>query len=187
MREPSGRPRKPTLAERREQRAAVEDPGEVVDAAARLLEARPRSVAEIRRRLTAAGYRTDLVAAAVERMTGLGFLDDAAFARAWVESRDRAHPRGEHALRQELRLKGIKQSLVDEILDERQVAGAGTDADLAAAEHLLERSARALARLTDPRLRRQRAYTLLARHGFSPSVAADVARRLVEGDEATDE
>ena len=33
-------------------------------------------------------------------------LDDEAFARAWVESRDRARPRGERALRAELRQKG---------------------------------------------------------------------------------
>ena len=36
-----------------------------------------------------------------------GYLDDAAFARTWVESRDRARPRGESALRRELTLKGM--------------------------------------------------------------------------------
>ena len=39
-------------------------------------------------------------------MTELGMLDDETFARAWVESRDRARPRGERAIREELRLKG---------------------------------------------------------------------------------
>src|SRR5512146_1728847 len=110
MAEARGRPRKPSLAERRERRAAVDDPAEVVDAAARFLEARPRSVAEVRRRLLTAGYRAPLVDAAIERLTGLRYLDDEAFARAWVESRARARPRGEIALRRELRLTGVEAS-----------------------------------------------------------------------------
>src|SRR5512136_1705988 len=96
------RARKPTLAERRERRAGVEDVAEVLDAAARLLEARPRSVEEVRRRLTRLGYRAPLVDEVVERLVELRYLDDEAFARAWVESRDRSKPRGEHALRREL-------------------------------------------------------------------------------------
>ena len=41
------RARKPTPAERREQRAGVDDPDEVLEAGARFLEARPRSVTEV--------------------------------------------------------------------------------------------------------------------------------------------
>ncbi len=67
---PPPRPRKPTPAERRERRSRVDDPAEVLDAAARLLEARPRSVAEVRRRLTSLGYRADLVEATVLRLAG---------------------------------------------------------------------------------------------------------------------
>lgn len=172
------RPRKPSLAERRERRGAVEDLGEVVDAAARFLEARPRSVAEVRRRLSTAGYRADLVEAAVNRLGDLGYLDDEAFARAWVESRDRAHPRGEQALRRELHLKGVERSVVDTVLAER--AGAAGEPDLAAAERLLARNRAALDRIAEPRRRRERAYALLARHGFDPSVASGLARRFVD-------
>ena len=89
-----------SLAERRERRAAVDDPAVVLEAAARFLEARSRSVAEVRRRLRRAGYRAELVEGAIARLAELGMLDDAAFARAWMESRDRARPRGEIALRE---------------------------------------------------------------------------------------
>ena len=188
------RPRKPSIAERRERRAAVEDVGEVLDAAARFLESRPRSTAEVRRRLTSAGYRHDLVDAAIVRLTELGYLDDAAFAQAWVESRDRAHPRGEHALRQELRLKGVDRGLIDGVLGERQRRTEQDpeqpSADAAAAAELLLRNARALDRVADPRRRRQRAYALLARHGFDPTVASEASRRLAapsDGSEAADE
>ena len=190
----AGRPRRrESFAERRERHAAVDDPAVVLEAAARFLEARSRSVSEVRRRLGGAGYRPDLVDGAVERMTELGMLDDETFARAWVESRDRARPRGERAIREELRLKGIDREIVDVVLGERRnraAASGGTEdasddlppasADRTAAERLLAKNARALERVADPRKRRQRAYALLARHGFDPETCREVAATLVE-------
>jgi regulatory protein len=170
-----------TFAERRERRAAVEDPAVVLEAATRFLEARSRSVAEVQRRLTSAGYRTDLVNDAIARLGDLGVLDDEAFARAWVESRDRARPRGERALRDELRLKGVDRALVDSVLGERRELRSGDDApadlspDRIAAQRLIERQARSLARIVDPRKRRERAYALLARNGFDPEICREVA------------
>lgn len=161
-------------------------------AAARFLEVRPRSVAEVRRRLRSAGYSGALVEGAVERLVELGFLDDAAFARAWVESRDRARPRGERALRVELRQKGVGRAETDEALGERRDGveagdGAGS-ADEAAAERLLARRASQLGRVPDPRVRRQRAYALLARNGFDPGVCSTVAKRFAErADDGMDE
>ena len=182
------RSRKPTPAERRDQRAQVDDPAAVLEAAARYLEARQRSIAEVRRHLGRMGYRPELVEAATARLEELGLLDDDAFARAWVESRDRAKPRGEHALRRELGLKGVDRSLVDGVLEERRegAGGAGGSgdhgpaaADDAAAERLLAKKMSPILREADPRRRLQRAYTLLARNGFSPDVCSTVARRLL--------
>lgn len=179
----AGRPgRRESYAERRERRAAVEDPAVVLEAAARFLEARSRSVSEVRRRLTSAGYRVELVDAAIVRLGDLGMLDDEAFARAWVESRDRARPRGERAIRDELRRKGVEKAVVDTVLDERRGPdGDEADAapDRAAAERLLAKHARALERVPDPRQRRQRAYALLARNGFDPETCRDVAGRVL--------
>src|ERR1035437_7159428 len=87
--------------------AAETDPRGVLNAAARFLEQRSRSVEEIRRHLMVGGFPAPLVEAAVARLLELGMLDDRAFALAWVESRDRARPRGEGALRRELAFKGI--------------------------------------------------------------------------------
>lgn len=188
------RPRRPreSFAERRERHAAIEDPAVVLEAAARFLEVRPRSVSEVRQRLGTTGYRADLVDATVDRLLELEMLDDEAFAQTWVESRDRARPRGERAIREELRLKGVDRTVVEVVLDGRRVAAAersrdvGDDAgpasdpkgaDEAAAERLLAKHARALARVVDPRKRRQRAYALLARNGFDPETCRDVAAR----------
>ena len=188
----SGR-RRESLAEKRERRAAVDDPAVVLEAAARFLEARARSIGEVRRRLTSAGYRPDLVEGAIARLGELGMLDDEAFARAWVESRDRARPRGERALADELRLRGVDRTVIAAALDERREASAATEpdddeiapsADEAAATRLLERNSRLLARVADPRARRQRAYALLARNGFDPGVCAALAARVIEAPEA---
>jgi regulatory protein len=173
-----------TPAEGRERRGAIDDPAVVLEAAARFLEARSRSVAEVRRRLGRAGYRSDLVDGAIERLTELGMLDDEAFGRAWVESRDRARPRGEIALRRELALKGVERGVVDELLDERRAgaaseAGSGPSVDAVAARRLLAKHERTLGRIVDPRQRRQRAYALLARNGFDPETCREAAAAFV--------
>lgn len=174
--------RRETPAEGRARRSEIDDPAVALDAAARLLEVRPRSVDEVRRRLRDAGYRLELGDAAIERLVNLGILDDEAFARAWVESRDRARPRGERALRSELRRKGVADSIVADVLGERAARfadGTAPDdgnqrvegADEAAAARLLARRGTTAAREADPRRRRAKAYALLARNGFDPDVA----------------
>jgi regulatory protein len=173
----NARRRRELPAAKRERISKVDDPQIVLDAALRFLEVRQRSVAEVRRRLTGAGYRPELVEAAIERLGGLGILDDEAFTAAWVESRDRARPRGERALRQELRRKGVDPALIDGAMTGRRPEPGGeSDPDLAAARRLLERHARTLERVADPRIRRQRAYALLARNGFDPDIASGLVR-----------
>lgn len=184
--------------EARERRAAVDDVGTVLAAAARLLEDRPRTASDVRVRLTRAGYRAELVDAAVARLTALGYLDDEEFARAWIASRDRAHPRGERALRMELARKGVDREIVDAALAERaaqaatqadgqlepedEVTSRASGPDEAAAARVLEQRRSTLERIGDPRARRQRAYALLARSGFDPETAASVAARFMRGE-----
>jgi regulatory protein len=196
--------RRETPAEGRARRGAVDDPAAVLDAAARFLEVRPRSIDEVRRRLREAGYRADLVDGSIERLADLGMLDDEAFARAWVESRDRARPRGERALRSELRRKGVGGAIVADVLGERRTASMATgqagdpagsgdrasseSADDVAAARLLSRRGGAAAREPDLRRRRAKAYALLARHGFDPDVASRaLAAWMAEADPIAEE
>ena len=180
-------------AERMARRAAIEDPAEVLTAAARFLEARPRSTDEVRHRLREAGYRAGLVEAALLRLTELGFLDDAGFARTWVESRDRARPRGVRALRDELRRMGVATADIEGALAAREAVASGDDpgdprlvpadgeraasgaSDAAAAARLLARKGAGLMREPDLRKRRARAYAMLARAGFDPGTAGQAS------------
>ncbi len=177
-----GSGRRETPQEARQRHSLVDDPQRVSDAAVRFLEARHRSVAEVRRRLTTAGYRADLVERAIARLTEVGLLDDLEFGRLWVRSRDASRPRGEQALRRELMVKGLDRDVIARVLEERGRGPDGGDAeppDRAAATRLLERRRSALNRLDDPAERRRRAYALLARNGFDPEVCAEAANRFM--------
>jgi regulatory protein len=164
-------------AGRREERANVTDPDVVMEAAAALLAVRPRTVADTRRRLRSQGYPSALVDRTVDRLVELGLLDDGAFAQAWVDSRDRARPRGMATLRRELGRQGVPEDAARRVLDER--ADARPDADTEAATRLLGKRAASLAREPDPRKRRHKAYALLARSGFDPDVCREVAGSVI--------
>ena len=87
---------------------AVEDLRKrALDGALRLLAARPRSEAEVRDRLARRGLPPDIIRHTLERLKEYGYVDDADFARFWVESRSGANPRGRFVVRRELRAKGV--------------------------------------------------------------------------------
>lgn len=181
---------------RAEERAEPPDPAGIMAAAAALLAARPMTVMEMRRRLTARRYPADVVEAALLRLQQARYLDDRAFAVAWVASRDRSRPRGSAALRRELLTRGVAREIVDEVLAGRRepapVAGSapgpgsgeGGGTDEAAARSLLDRRAASLAQEGDPRKRRAKAWGLLVRNGFDPALAGRLA---VEAARATGE
>lgn len=174
------RRRSPEAAKaRREARGQVTDPAPVMEAAAAFLAVRPRSIGETKRRLQHLGYPHALVDEVVARLVEVGYLDDDAFARVWVESRDRARPRGEFALRRELGQKGVDRKIVDVVFAERLDAAEDGDPNLAAATALIERKRAVLEREPDPRKRRQKAYALLARAGFDPETCRVVASSFV--------
>ena len=66
----------------------------------------------------AQGFRPEAIDAAIARLAELELLDDAAFARYWVENRVAYRPRGAGALRDELRRKGIDADVTAEVLKE---------------------------------------------------------------------
>lgn len=167
---------------RREARGELTEVGPVIEAAAAFVAVRPRSIDETRRRLGQLGYPQMLIDQVIERFAEIGYLDDEAFARTWIESRDRARPRGESALRRELNLKGVDRQLVDEVLGERLDAAEDGDPNLTAAAALLERKRASLAREPDERKRRQKAYALLARNGFDPETCRALSASVMNED-----
>ena len=64
------------------------------DAALRYLASRPRSEAEVRQYLARKGFDDPTVNRVIGRLHEWGYLDDEAFARSWVQDRERFRPQG---------------------------------------------------------------------------------------------
>ena len=99
-----------------------------VEAALRLLAVGPRSERDLRDRLRRRGFWRPAVDAAVARMRELAYLDDAAYARFFVEARQAATPRSRRALAFELSRKGVDRELATEAVAELSDADAAYEA-----------------------------------------------------------
>ena len=105
--------RKPTT------RRHTRPPGDAYEDAIRFLGPRARSVAEIRRQLRGKQHDEVAIDGAIERLRANGHLDDVAFARYWLEQRERFRPKGDRALVSELLQKGVAREAIDAVLGER--------------------------------------------------------------------
>jgi regulatory protein len=138
------------------------------DRALNYLSYRPRSRAEIVTYLEGRDVPGGQIEEIVERLERAGLLDDDAFARYWVENRERFRPRGLHALRYELRRKGINDEVIERALASIDVSSS--------AYRAAEAKARQLQHL-DPATFRRKLLDYLARRGFEYEVAKDATER----------
>ncbi len=153
-------------------------------AALRFLEARPRSIAEVRARLGRKDYAPEAIDAAVARLAELELLDDAAFARYWVENRQAYRPRGTGALRDELRRKGIAPDVTAGVLSDDSLTGDEAAGAWGLARGVLHKYAESRDR--NAFTRRMGSY--LQRRGYTFEVIRPIVDQLwAEVSEATDE
>jgi regulatory protein len=132
--------------------------------ALRLIARRPRSHAELARRLEGWGVPPDDAAGVLGRLRGLGVLDDAALATAVVSSR-RAHAYGRLRIEADLARLEVDPAVCAPVVS----ASAATEADRAR-EALQARRAPATRDPADLR----RAAAFLARRGFDGDTVAAV-------------
>ncbi|HAD07377.1 MAG TPA: RecX family transcriptional regulator, partial [Anaerolineaceae bacterium] len=78
---------------------------------------RPRSEAEVRRKLIEKGFDQPLVEEIVERLKAERWLGDADFARMWTENRTTFRPRSRRLLRFELRQRGVSEDHIEQALN----------------------------------------------------------------------
>lgn len=93
---------------------AVQD--KAYDRALNLISHRPRSEWELRDYLKRKDYDEDVSKAVVDRLRDRGFVNDADFARRWVETRRLLKSTSRRRLSQELRQKHIASDIVDQVL-----------------------------------------------------------------------
>jgi regulatory protein len=147
-----------------------------IDIALRFLASRPRSEAEVRRRLARAALSAQQIDSVLAQLRRAGLIDDDAFAAYWVDQRRAFRPRGARLLKAELRAHGVAADLA------AQHAASEDDEDDAC--RAARKKARQLA-TADEATFRTRLAQFLARRGFDwDTITPTVDRLLRERGEA---
>jgi regulatory protein len=140
----------------------------------RLLTLAPKTRAQ----LAAALHRRNIPAEAAEavlaRFTDVGLIDDAAFARAWVESRHYSRGLSRRSLSAELRRQGIETEEIREAVDTLD-----PEQEVATARRLAEQKM-AATRGQPPEARIRRAAGTLARKGYPPGLVFRLIKEVLE-------
>lgn len=142
----------------------------------RRLTAAPRTRHDLRVDLLRRNIPEDVVDRVLDRFTEVGLIDDASYAQAWVESRQRSRGTARAVLRQELRTKGVPSADAEEAL-----ATIDPEAERERARQLVRAKLPSTSRL-EPVARARRLTGMLQRRGYPASVAYAVVREVVDED-----
>lgn len=129
-----------------------------------------RSRAELSTKLAKKGVPGEIAEPLLTRFEEVGLINDAAFARSWVQSRQAGKGLARRALAQELRRKGIDDETAREALDE-----VDPEAELESARVLVRRKLRSVQRV-DRNTAIRRLSGMLGRKGYAGGVAIRVVR-----------
>jgi regulatory protein len=162
------------LRERLEQAADAEA---ALRTALRAIGQRSHARTDLGRKLVKKGHARPAVEVALERCAGMGLLDDAAFARTFVETRS-ARGRGPARLRRDLYAMGVAGRHVDAALAE--FAGS----EEASADQALVLAIRRAGQLAGvPReARKRRLLAFLARRGYTGESARSAIQQVLRAD-----
>jgi regulatory protein len=140
----------------------------------RLLTLAPKTRAQLAAALRRRNIPAEAAEAVLARFTDVGLIDDAAFARAWVESRHYSRGLSRRSLSAELRRQGIEteeiRGAVDTLDPEQEVA---------TARRLVEQKM-AATRGQPQEARVRRAAGTLARKGYPPGLVFRLIKEVLE-------
>ena len=136
----------------------------------RALTGAPKTRQQLADLLAGRGVPDDAAETVLDRFTEVGLIDDAAFARAWVTSRQAGRGLARRALGAELRAKGVDPEVAAEAVE-----AVDDDDERATARRLVERKLPSMRRL-DRATATRRMIAMLARKGYSGGLAAAVVR-----------
>src|SRR6476646_3950683 len=134
----------------------------------RLLTAAPRTRAQLAQAMHRGGVPAEAAEAVLAR------FDDAAFARAWVESRHHSRGLSKRSLSAELRRHGVQNEEIRTAVD-----ALDPEQEVATARQLVERKL-ASTRGRPPETRVRQAAGLLARKGYPPGLAFRLIREAMQ-------
>ena len=125
------------------------------------------------------GIPDDVAESVLDRFGEVGLIDDAAFARAWVTSRQSGRGLARRALKAELRAKGVDGEVAEEA-----VALVDDQDEWEAARRLVQRRLLSLRRVdrVDRVTAERRLVGMLARKGYGSGLAGWVVREALDED-----
>jgi regulatory protein len=141
----------------------------------RALTGAPKTRQQLADLLAKRGVPEPAAIAVLDRFGEVGLIDDAAFARAWVSSRQAGRGLARRALQAELRAKGIDSEVAAEAVE-----AVDDEDERATARVLVERRLRGMSRL-DRATAQRRLIGMLARKGYGGGLAAGVVRDALDG------
>jgi regulatory protein len=142
-------------------------PEDAFERAVGALSRRERTTAELEAWLAERGYPRAEVAAAIDRLTAIGELDDERFARRYAEDKRELRGWGTERIREALASRGVSRRLVEVALEDDSH---GTQVERAS--DLLARRGKPL----DADADRARALGYLTRRGYEYEVAYEAVR-----------
>jgi regulatory protein len=143
----------------------------------RLLTFAPRTRAQLADALRKRGIPEKAADEVLGRLADVGLIDDAAFARSWVESRHHSRGLAGRALSAELKQRGVAADEIRAAIDEQL----GPDAEVSAARRLVAGKLAVTRRLPSEQ-RTRRLAGLLARKGYPAGLAFRVIREALEAE-----
>lgn len=161
----------------REQLEQAADAEAALRTALRAIGQRSHARTDLGRKLVKKGHARPAVERALERCAAMGLLDDAAFARQFVETRS-ARGRGPARLRRDLYAMGVAGRHVDAALAELPGGQEQT------ADRALELAAKRAGQLSGvPReARKRRLLAFLARRGYTGEAARSAVQQVLRAD-----
>lgn len=97
-----------------------ENKTKALNSALRFLSRRARSEKEVQNNLSIKGFQSSTIEYVIERLNKLRFLDNKDFAHSWTRNRQEYNKKGKSVIKQELRAKGVDETLIEEALDNAQ-------------------------------------------------------------------
>jgi regulatory protein len=140
----------------------------------RLLTIAPRTRAQLAQALHRHGVPDQAAEIVLSRFADVGLIDDAAFARAWVESRHHSRGLSRRSLSAELRRQGVDSEEICEAVDTLD-----PDQEVATARRLVEQKM-ASTRGQPPEVRVRRAAGALARKGYPAGLVFRLIKEVLE-------
>jgi regulatory protein len=140
----------------------------------RALTGAPKTRQQLADLLAQRGVPGEAAETVLDRFTEVGLIDDAAYARAWVSSRQAGRGLARRALSAELRAKGVDPEVAAEAVD-----AVDDDDEREAARRLVARRVGAMGRL-DRVTASRRLVGMLARKGYNGGLAAAVVREALD-------